>query len=94
MRYLHTMLRVRDLDAALHFYCNLLGLKESHRRDDPKGRYTLVFLMAPGDADLVEVAHEIAQFNSKMVNDGLTYLLIGLGRWGTLDPWLGIPVFK
>ncbi|MEW6701853.1 MAG: PEP/pyruvate-binding domain-containing protein [Bacteroidota bacterium] len=39
-----------------------------------------------------EVAHEIAQFNSKMVNDELPYLLIGLGRWGTLDPWLGIPV--
>lgn len=39
-----------------------------------------------------EVAHEIAQFNSKLVNDNRPYLLIGLGRWGTLDPWLGIPV--
>lgn len=39
-----------------------------------------------------EVAHEIAQFNSKMVGEDLPYLLIGLGRWGTLDPWLGIPV--
>lgn len=39
-----------------------------------------------------EVAHEIAQFNSKMINNDLPYLLIGLGRWGTLDPWLGIPV--
>ena len=48
MRYLHTMLRVRDLDAALDFYCNKLGLKESYRREDPKGRFTLVFLMAPG----------------------------------------------
>jgi len=49
MRYLHTMLRVRNLDAALHFYCNLLGLREVRRREDAKGRYTLVFLAAPQD---------------------------------------------
>ncbi len=61
MRYLHTMLRVRDIDAALNFYCNLLGLKELHRRDDPKGRYTLVFLMAPGDADLVEQSRKLGR---------------------------------
>ena len=47
MRYLHTMLRVRDLDAALDFYCNKLGLKETRRRVDEKNRYTLVFLAAP-----------------------------------------------
>jgi CheY-like chemotaxis protein len=39
-----------------------------------------------------EVAREIAQFNSRLVNDNIPYLLIGVGRWGTLDPWLGIPV--
>jgi lactoylglutathione lyase len=49
MRYLHTMLRVRDLNAALDFYCNKLGLKEVRRRDDEKGRYTNVFLAAPDD---------------------------------------------
>ena len=49
MRYLHTMLRVRDLSAALDFYCNKLGLKEVRRRDDDKGRYTNVFLAAPDD---------------------------------------------
>ena len=54
MRYLHTMLRVRNLDAALDFYCNKLGLKETRRREDEKGRYTLVFLEAPGDEKLVE----------------------------------------
>jgi lactoylglutathione lyase len=54
MRYLHTMLRVRDLDAALDFYCNKLGLQESFRREDARGRFTLVFLMAPGDAAVVE----------------------------------------
>ena len=47
MRYLHTMLRVRDLDRALDFYCNALGLKETRRRVDEKNRYTLVFLTAP-----------------------------------------------
>ncbi len=49
MRYLHTMLRVRDLDAALDFYCNKLGLKEVRRRDDEKGRYTNVFLAGRED---------------------------------------------
>jgi lactoylglutathione lyase len=56
MRYLHTMLRVRNLDAALDFYCNKLGLKESRRRVDEKNRYTLVFLIAPGDEALVETS--------------------------------------
>ena len=51
MKYLHTMVRVADLDAALDFYCNKLGLVETSRRDDEKGRYTLVFLAAPGDLD-------------------------------------------
>ncbi|WNK20790.1 VOC family protein [Halomonas piscis] len=49
MRYLHTMVRVSDLDAALHFYCDLLGLKEMRRKDNDKGRFTLVFLAAPED---------------------------------------------
>ena len=53
MRYLHTMLRVRNLDAALDFYCNKLGLKEVRRHVDDKARYTLVFLAAPGDDELV-----------------------------------------
>ena len=54
MRYLHTMLRVRNLDQALDFYCNKLGLKEARRRVDEKNRYTLVFLAAPEDEKLVE----------------------------------------
>jgi lactoylglutathione lyase len=49
MRYLHTMLRVRNLDDALDFYCNKLGLKEVRRRVDEKNRYTLVFLGANED---------------------------------------------
>ena len=47
MRYLHTMVRVQDLDASLHFYCDLLGLQEVRRVENEKGRFTLVFLAAP-----------------------------------------------
>lgn len=53
MRYLHTMLRVRDLDKAMDFYCNKLGLKESYRIENEAGKFTLVFLMAPEDEKLV-----------------------------------------
>lgn len=49
MKYLHTMLRITDIDQSLDFYCNKLGLKELRRRVDEKGRYTLIFLAAPGD---------------------------------------------
>ena len=51
MRYLHTMVRVADLDASISFYCDKLGLKEVSRVDNPAGRFTLVFLCAPGDED-------------------------------------------
>jgi lactoylglutathione lyase len=51
MEYLHTMVRVRDIDASLNFYCNLLGLVEVSRKDSEKGRFTLIFLAAPGDAE-------------------------------------------
>ena len=54
MRFLHTMLRVRNLDAAMHFYVDLLGLKETHRRVDDKNRYTLVFLAGTEDEQLVK----------------------------------------
>ncbi len=49
MKYLHTMVRVTDLAASLRFYCDALGLRELSRKDYPQGRYTLVFLAAPGD---------------------------------------------
>jgi len=49
MRYLHTMVRVGNLDAALHFYRDLLGMKEVSRSEHEQGRFTLVFLCAPGD---------------------------------------------
>lgn len=49
MKYLHTMVRVSDLEASLDFYCNKLGLREMRRYDNPEGRFTLVMLAAPGD---------------------------------------------
>ena len=54
MRYLHTMLRVRNLDAALKFYQDALGLKEVRRIDNDKAKFTLVFLCAPEDEGLLK----------------------------------------
>jgi lactoylglutathione lyase len=51
MRYLHTMVRVTDLDKSLDFYCNKLGLQELRRQEVPQGRFTLVFLGAPENPD-------------------------------------------
>ena len=51
MKYLHTMVRVTDLERSLDFYCDKLGLQELRRHDVEKGRFTLVFLAAPGDKD-------------------------------------------
>lgn len=58
MKYLHTMVRVTNLEASLDFYCNKLGLKEVHRKDYPQGRFTLVYLAAEGDEDAqLELTH-------------------------------------
>jgi lactoylglutathione lyase len=58
MKYLHTMVRVSDVDASLDFYVNKLGLEELRRVDNPAGRFTLIFLAAPGDAHAqVELTH-------------------------------------
>jgi lactoylglutathione lyase len=51
MKYLHTMVRVTDLEESLDFYCNKLGLVELKRHESTGGRYTLVYLAAPGDED-------------------------------------------
>ena len=61
MRYLHTMLRVRNLDDALDFYVNKLGLKETRRRVDEKNRYTLVFLAGADDLGSVEGSKKIGR---------------------------------
>ena len=77
MRFLHTMLRVRNLDAALNFYVNLLGLEEVRRRVDEKGRYTLVFLAAPEDVPAAKEALAAGRRDSPCVE--LTY------NWDTED---------
>jgi lactoylglutathione lyase len=77
MRFLHTMLRVRNLDAAMEFYANQLGLKEVRRRVDDKNRYTLVFLAAPDDAPAAEAALTAGRRDAPVVE--LTY------NWDTED---------
>lgn len=65
MKFLHTMIRVGDLDASLNFFCDILGLKEIRRMENETGRYTLVYLAAPADAaqaretdaPLIELTH-------------------------------------
>ena len=55
MKYLHTMVRVKDLEKSLDFYCNVLGLKEVSRYDNDKGEFTLIFLCAPEDYEKAKV---------------------------------------
>ena len=58
MKYLHTMVRVTDVEASLAFYCNALGLEELRRYDNEGGRFSLIFLAAPGDSEAqVELTH-------------------------------------
>jgi lactoylglutathione lyase len=77
MRFLHTMLRVRNLDAALNFYGNLLGLQEVRRRVDEKNKYTLVFLAAPEDVPAAKDALAAGRRDAPCVE--LTY------NWDTED---------
>jgi lactoylglutathione lyase len=76
MRYLHTMVRVLDLDAALRFFCDGLGLREIRRRDDEKGRFTLVFLGQDPDADSpqVELTHNWDQSEAYTVGRNFGHL--------------------
>ncbi|RDS80605.1 VOC family protein [Dyella psychrodurans] len=58
MKYLHSMVRVHDLDASLRFYCDGLGLKQVRRMDVPEGKYTLIYLAAPDNPEVeVELTH-------------------------------------
>lgn len=54
MRYLHTMVRITDIEQSLRFYCELLGMTEVRRKESPNGRYTLIFLAADGDREAAE----------------------------------------
>ena len=57
MRYLHTMVRVKDIDASLHFYCELLGLKQIRRNDYPNGKFSLIFLATEEGAPELELTY-------------------------------------
>ena len=58
MKYLHTMVRVTNVDDSIDFYCTKLGLQELKRYDSPEGRFTLIFLAAPGDESaMIELTH-------------------------------------
>ncbi len=61
MKLLHTMVRVFNLDASLHFYCDLLGLKEVRRREFPEGKFTLVFLAADDNEHEIELTYNWEQ---------------------------------
>jgi lactoylglutathione lyase len=71
MKYLHTMVRVTDIDASLAFYCEQLGLKEMGRHDNEQGRFTLIFLAAEGDESAqVELTHN---WDEKEVDEGRNF---------------------
>ena len=57
MRYLHTMVRVKDLEQSLHFYCDIFGLEETRRIENEKGRFTLIYLAAPEDVNAAHSHH-------------------------------------
>jgi lactoylglutathione lyase len=79
--FLHTMLRVRDLDASIKFYSELLGMKELRRRDVPDGRYTLVFMgyasNAEGQAE-IELTHNWDQAEPYALGTGFGHLAVGV----------------
>jgi lactoylglutathione lyase len=76
MRYLHTMIRVQDLPAALAFFCDQLGLRELRRKDSQQGRFTLVFLGtgAPGDSAELELTHNWDQTDAYSVGRNFGHL--------------------
>lgn len=86
MQYLHTMLRVSDLDAALSFYCGGLGLVETRKYESEKGRFTLVFLAAPDDVDRAKAdkAPLIELTYNWPAEDGTTETLTGGRNFGHL----------
>ena len=86
MRYLHTMVRVEDIDASLNFYCNLLGMEEIRRRESEGGRFTLIFLAAPEDkeAALANKAPMIELTYNWPAEDGSTESYSGGRNFGHL----------
>lgn len=82
MRFVHTMVRVKDLDASLDFYCNKFGLKEMRRKEFESGRFTLVFLAAPND-EASSIQHNAPELELTYNWDGDEELQTGRS-WGHL----------
>ena len=79
MKYLHTMVRVTNIDDSLDFYCNKLGLTEVNRYESEEGRFTLVFLAAPGDEDAqVELTYNWDQDEPYSHGSGFGHLAVGV----------------
>ena len=77
MKYLHTMVRVKDLDLALDFFCTKLGLKEIRRRDHEGGRFTLVFLATEEGEPCIELTHNW-ETNGYALGDGFGHIAISV----------------
>ena len=78
MKYLHTMVRVSDVDASVDFYCNKLGLDQLHRMDNEAGRFSLIFLAAPGnDEAQVELTHNW-DTESYILGDAYGHIALGV----------------
>ena len=82
MRYLHTMVRISDVDESLKFYCDILGLKEVHRYDSEKGRFTNIFLYAPGDEATAASDKRAPVIELTYIGTRKNTLLDGLGPTG------------
>ena len=82
MRYLHTMVRVSDLDESLRFYCEGLGLKEISRMDSEKGRFTLIFLATPEDVEAAGYPGGV--YTGSKIPEGLPCVEL-THNWGTED---------
>jgi len=81
MKYLHTMVRVADVDRSLDFYCNMLGFREVRRMESPQGRFTLIYLAAPGDNDddaQLELTHNWGREERYQIGTGFGHLAIGV----------------
>ena len=84
IKYLHTMVRVRDIDTSLNFYCNLLGLKEFRRKEYELGKFTLIFLAPPDQTNaMIELTYNWEQDEDYEI--GTAYGHIALGVRGIYD---------
>ena len=88
MRFLHSMIRVYDLEAALHFFCELLGLQQVRRRDHDKGRFSLVFLSTGRDDDTAMIEPLIPDLSRILPSRTTTRAAAGSAGYDSTPPTL------